>query len=127
MSTGEKTSMLAALWCENRPIVVLAALFIVFPFVLPYTALANEIMLFALAAVAFDLCLGYSGVMMFCQASFFGIAVYATALTLLHLTSNLFAANAVGVISASAIPVVAGFLATQRSGRYSVLLTLAFA
>jgi branched-chain amino acid transport system permease protein len=126
MSTGEKTSMLAVLWCENRPIVVLAALFIIFPFVLPYTALANEIMLFALAAVAFDLCLGYSGVMMFCQASFFGVAVYATALTLLHLTSNIFAAIAVGVISASAIAVVVGFMATQRSGSYAVLLTLAF-
>ena len=127
MPTGEKTSRLAAWWGEHRAVAVLAALFIVIPFVLPYTALANEIMLFALAAVAFDLCLGYGGVMMFCQASFFGVAVYATALTLLHLTSNIFAAIAVGVLSASVIAVAIGFMATQRSGSYAVLLTLAFA
>lgn len=65
--------------------------------------------------------------MMFCQASFFGTAVYATALTLLHLTSNLFAAMVVGVLAASLLALVVGFMATQRSGSYSVLLTLAFA
>jgi len=114
-------------WRDYRAILTLAALFAVFPFILPYTALANEIMLFALAAVAFDLCLGYTGVMMFCQASFFGLGVYAAALTLLHLTSNLFAAIGLGVLASASLAIVIGFMATTRSGSYSVLLTLAFA
>jgi branched-chain amino acid transport system permease protein len=114
-------------WRDYRAILTLAALFAVFPFILPYTALANEIMLFALAAVAFDLCLGYTGVMMFCQASFFGLGVYAAALTLLHLTSNLFAAIGLGVLASALLAIVIGFMATTRSGSYSVLLTLAFA
>jgi len=114
-------------WRDYRAILTLAALFAVFPFILPYTALANEIMLFALAAAAFDLCLGYTGVMMFCQASFFGLGVYAAALTLLHLTSNLFAAIGLGVLASASLAIVIGFMATTRSGSYSVLLTLAFA
>jgi branched-chain amino acid transport system permease protein len=114
-------------WRDCRAILTLAALFAVFPFILPYTALANEIMLFALAAAAFDLCLGYTGVMMFCQASFFGLGVYAAALTLLHLTSNLFAAIGLGVLASASLALVIGFMATTRSGSYSVLLTLAFA
>ena len=60
------------------------AILALLPIVLPYYALGTEIILFALAAVAFDLCLGYTGVMMFCQASFFGTGVYVTALTLIH-------------------------------------------
>ena len=127
MPTCTETAPLKRWWLSHRSMAFLAVLFAVFPFVLPYTALANEIMLFALAAVAFDLCLGYSGVMMFCQASFFGTAVYATALTLLHLTSNVWVAMAMGVLAASLLALAVGFMATQRSGSYSVLLTLAFA
>jgi len=113
-------------WRHNRPTMVLAAVFAVMPFVLPYTALANEIMLFALAAMAFDLCVGYTGVMMFCQASFFGTGVYVTALTLLHLSHNIFMALLLGVLGATILGFLFGFMASTRSGSYSVLLTLAF-
>ncbi len=86
-----------SLWRGSYPIILLGAVFVVLPFILPYTSLATEIMLFALAAVAFDLCVGYTGVMMFCQASFFGMGAYATALTLVHLTDNIFLAMLSGV------------------------------
>lgn len=104
----------------------MAVVFAVLPFILPYKALACEIMLFALAAVAFDLCLGYTGVMMFCQASFFGMGVYVAALTLLHLTPNIFASIFLGALAAAILSLVVGYLATALSGSYSVLLTLAF-
>ncbi len=96
------------------------------PLVLPYNALATEIVLFALAAVAFDLCLGFSGVMMFCQASFFGTGVYVTSLTLIHVSQNIFVGVAAGVCFATVLALFFGWLASSRSGSYSVLLTLAF-
>ncbi len=96
------------------------------PVILPYYALGTEIVLFALAAVAFDLCLGYTGVMMFCQASFFGTGVYVTSLTLIHLSQNIFLAVACGVAAAGLLSLLFGWLASTRSGSYSVLLTLAF-
>lgn len=104
---------------------ILATL-VLLPLVMPYFALGTEILLFALAAVAFDLCLGFTGVMMFCQASFFGTSVYVTALTLIHLSQNIFVAVFLGVAAASTLALLFGWLASSRSGSYSVLLTLAF-
>ncbi|MCK7469463.1 MAG: hypothetical protein MZU95_00685 [Desulfomicrobium escambiense] len=46
--------------------------------------------------IAFDLLLGYTGVMMFCQASFFGTAVYLTALSIIHLQASTSAGDAGG-------------------------------
>jgi branched-chain amino acid transport system permease protein len=93
---------------------------------LPYTALATEVMIYALAVVAFDLCLGYTGVMMFCQASFFGTGVYVTALTLLKLSPNIFVAIFLALLASTALAIIIGFMATRRRGTYSVLLTMAF-
>lgn len=121
--TVEKFYML---FQEYRSVLVLAGIFAILPFVLPYTALATEIMIFALAAVAFDLCLGYTGIMMFCQASFFGTGVYTTALTLIHFSPNIFVAMFFGVLAATILAVIFGFMATRRAGTYMVLLTLAF-
>ena len=111
---------------EYRSILILAGIFVILPFLLPYTALATEVMIFALAAVAFDLCLGYTGIMMFCQASFFGTGVYTTALTLIHFSPNIFVAMFLGVLAATILAVILGFMATRRAGTYMVLLTLAF-
>ncbi|MBT8363192.1 MAG: branched-chain amino acid ABC transporter permease [Deltaproteobacteria bacterium] len=116
----------SSLWRSSHSIIILGAVFAVLPFVLPYTALATEIMLFALAAVAFDLCVGYTGVMMFCQASFFGLGAYTTALTLVHLTDNILLAMLFGVAMSTALAALIGFMISIRSGSYSVLLSLAF-
>ena len=127
MSTHTGSKRLQRWGHEYLALFLLTGIFSVFPLVLPYTALANEIILFGLVAVAFDLCLGYAGVMMFCQASFFSVGMYVGALTLMHLTPNLFAAIGLAILSASLLALVIGVMATARSGSYAVLLTLAFA
>jgi len=126
MHNRSRGDRLRAILQEYRSVLVLAGVFAVLPAFLPYTALATEIMIFALAAVAFDLCLGYTGIMMFCQASFFGTGVYTTALTLIHLSSNIFVAMCLGVLAATILAAIFGFMATRRAGSYMVLLTLAF-
>lgn len=122
MENVMKKKFSGSLW----PVLALGAVFAVLPFVLPYTALAMEIMLFSLAAVAFDLCVGYTGVMMFCQASFFGMGVYVTALSTIHLTNNIFLAIFIGVAASTVLALLIGFMISSRSGSYSVLLSLAF-
>ncbi len=111
---------------DNLGFSVLAIVFAVLPFVLPYTALATEVLIFALAVIAFDLLLGYTGVMMFCQASFFGTSVYVTALSIIHLKTSLIPSMLLGIGMASVLALIFGFFATLRKGSYSVLLTLAF-
>jgi branched-chain amino acid transport system permease protein len=126
MAEGITVQRLHRLSQEHRSIVILAGVLAILPFVLPYTALATEIVIFSLAAVAFDLCLGYTGIMMFCQASFFGTGVYVTALTLIHWVPNIFVAMFLGVFAATILAMIFGFMATRRAGSYMVLLTLAF-
>lgn len=111
---------------NHRGLLVLAMFFVILPFVLPYRALATEVIIFSLAVIAFDLLLGFTGVMMFCQASFFGTSVYLTALSIIHLKASLFLAILVGVAGAAVLALIFGSMATLRKGSYSVLLTLAF-
>ena len=111
---------------EYGSTLILALVFAILPFILPYPALATEIMIFALAAVAFDLCLGFTGLMMFCQASFFGTGVYVAALTLIHFSPNIFFAMFLGVLASTVLAGIIGYMATRRTGSYMVLLTLAF-
>jgi len=63
---------------------VALAVAVFFPLVLrgepQLVTLATNILILALLAVSFDLCWGYSGIMSFGQALFFGVASYAVAL-----------------------------------------------
>ncbi len=63
---------------------VLLVLALVLPLVLrgqpQLVTLATNILILALLAISFDLCWGYSGIMSFGQALFFGVASYAVAL-----------------------------------------------
>jgi branched-chain amino acid transport system permease protein len=88
---------------DNLGLVVIGAIFVLLPFVLPYTALATEVVIFSMAVIAFDLLLGYTGVMMFCQASFFGTSVYLTALSIVHLKAPLLLAMLAGVVGAGVL------------------------
>jgi branched-chain amino acid transport system permease protein len=127
MRTKGGRDRLDMLFREYYSLLILAGLLIILPFVLPYPALATEVVIFSLAVVAFDLCLGYAGIMMFCQASFFGTGVYATALTLVHLSQNIFVAIFAGILAATLMAFIIGLICTMRAHSYMVLLTLAFA
>lgn len=111
---------------NNIGFISLAIIFSVLPFVVSYEALAIEVIIFSLAAIAFDLLLGYTGMMIFCQASFFGTATYVTGLSVIHLDASFFTAIFLGVGFAGILALIIGFFATLRKGSYLVLLTLAF-
>jgi branched-chain amino acid transport system permease protein len=126
VSAGSYQNKIYHLFQEHQPVLIITAGFIILPFILPYPALATEVMLFSLVVVAFDLCLGYTGLMLFCQASFFGTGLYITALTLIHFMPNIFVAIFFGIVGAALLALFFGYLATLRTGSYMVLLTIAF-
>jgi len=126
MLSESTTEWLLEFFKEHGSTFILAGVFAIFPFVLSYTGLATEILIYALAAVAFDLCLGYTGIIMLCQASFFGTGVYTTALTLIHFSSNIFVAIFAGIFASICLSLIIGYMATRRAHTYMVLLTLAF-
>ncbi len=90
-------------------------------------SLATEIALFALTALAFNLLLGYTGLLSFGHGLFFGFAAYAGALSQIHWFPGSFVwPLAFAVASTTLLGLVVGFLVLRRRGVYFSLLTLAF-
>jgi len=98
------------------------------PFFLPtyWTFILGEILIMALFSMSFNLLLGYSGLLSFGQAGFFGVGAYAAALLILKGWQSLSLILLVGVFSAALAAVVIGFLCVRRDEIYFAMITLGF-
>ena len=92
-----------------------------------YPAVAVEMLCWALFAVAVDLLLGYTGLLSFGHAAFWGTSAYATGLTAINFGLPFPAAVALGALGAAVVAVPIGYLAVKRTGIYFAMVTLAFA
>jgi branched-chain amino acid transport system permease protein len=101
-------------------------IFIILPFISPYTALATNILIYALFALGYNLLLGYTGWLSFGHASFFGLGAYATGLLLVKLNVSVWLAIAAGILMATLGGVVIGYISLKRRDVYFAMLTLAF-
>lgn len=98
--------------------------------VLPWTIyppLATDIAAMALFAIALDILLGYTGLLSFGHAAFFGGSAYVTGLVAVHLQLPFPVAVLAGALFAMLIAVPIGVLSVRRSGIYFAMVTLAFA
>ncbi|MEL4073160.1 branched-chain amino acid ABC transporter permease [Ochrobactrum sp. GPK 3] len=96
-----------------------AAPFVVYPIFL------MKMLCFALFASAFNLLLGYTGILSFGHAAFFGGAAYITAHTVKEWGVTPEVGLILGVLAAAALGLVIGYLAIRRQGIYSTMITLA--
>ena len=99
---------------------------LVAPFV-GYPIFLMKVLCFALFASAFNLLIGYTGLLSFGHAMFFGFAAYVSghAAKVWGLSPEL--AILAGTLSAAAIGAVTGWLAVRRQGIYFAMVTLALA
>jgi len=106
----------------------LAALAIV-PWVLArhQLSLLTDLMIAGLFAMSLDLIMGYTGMVSFGHAAYFGLGAYASALILLHFAQPVPVALLAGAALAGAVAVPVGWLSTRATGIYFAMLTLAFA
>jgi branched-chain amino acid transport system permease protein len=100
-------------------IALAAAPFVVYPIFL------MKMLCFALFASAFNLLLGYTGILSFGHAAFFGGAAYITAHTVKEWGVTPEVGLILGVLAAAALGLVIGYLAIRRQGIYSTMITLA--
>jgi branched-chain amino acid transport system permease protein len=100
---------------------------LVLPLLLPYHALAVNILIFGLFAVGFNLLFGYTGLLSFGHAAFLGVGGYLTGIAMVHGGWPWWLAVAAGVASAAATGVVIGYLAIRTRGIYFSMVTLALA
>jgi branched-chain amino acid transport system permease protein len=86
-----------------------------------------DIAAWALFAVALDILLGYTGLLSFGHAAFWGGSAYVTGLVALHFGVPFPLAVLAGALFAMLIAVPVGYLSVRRSGIYFAMVTLAFA
>lgn len=120
---------------RQRPFIVeiltLLAL-IAAPFVLPHLGFApatiNRILIWGLVGIGFDLLFGFTGLLSFGQAAFFGTGgmIAAYLLTQTGFTDTI-GATLVGTIAAGVIGYLIGLLALRRTGIYFAMITVAIA
>ena len=106
---------------------VMAAVFALAPFVGVYPIFMMKVMCFALFACAFNLLLGFGGLLSFGHAMFLGGAGYvsAHAAKVWGLTPEL--SIPVATLSVAALGWLVGLLAIRRQGIYFAMITLALA
>lgn len=102
------------------------ALIVLMPFILPSVTLATEILIFALAALACNLLLGYTGLLSFGQGIFFGGGAYSASLVMIHLDFGLISSLIIAILVGAILAFIVGSLSIRRTGIYFVMLTLAF-
>jgi branched-chain amino acid transport system permease protein len=108
------------------PILILIVVCVGAPFVI-YPVILMKVLCWALFACAFNLLLGYVGLLSFGHALFFGAAGYlaAHAAKVWGLPFEL--AVLTGVVTAAALGLAVGWLAIRRQGIYFAMVTLALA
>ena len=105
------------------------AVMTVLPVIVPLTGIypyfVMQALCFALFACAFNLLIGYSGLLSFGHAMFLGTAGYVTAHALKEWGTSPEIGIVVGVAAAAALSVVTGLIAIRRQGIYFAMITLA--
>ena len=94
---------------------------------LVYPPVAMDILAWGLFAISVDLLLGFTGLLSFGHAAFWGASAYATGLVAIHSGLPFPAAIVAGAVVAMLLAVPTGYLAVRRTGIYFAMVTLAFA
>src|ERR1700722_19040759 len=109
---------------------VIWGLLIAAPFWLPlvggYTALAGKVLVFGLAAMGLNLLLGFTGVLSFGHAAYFGLGAYGAGLTLRYVVHSTSLAMIAGTLLGGLAGTLFGLLIVRRRGVYFAMWTIAF-
>ncbi|HEX6872829.1 MAG TPA: branched-chain amino acid ABC transporter permease [Micromonosporaceae bacterium] len=92
-----------------------------------YSGVAVDMLCWALFAVAIDLLLGYTGLLSFGHAAFWGTSAYTTGLVAIHVGLPFPIAVLAGALAAVVLAVPLAYLAVRLTGIYFAMVTLAFA
>jgi branched-chain amino acid transport system permease protein len=104
---------------------------ITLPFWLPavggYTELGTRVVILGLAAMALNFLLGYTGVLSFGHAAYFGLGAYGVGLTLRYIAPSTGLGIVVGVLVGAFAGAIIGPMIIRLRGVYFAMVTIAFA
>jgi branched-chain amino acid transport system permease protein len=124
----QRVKGVSASWLEfaTRHRASLASLAVlVFPLVMPFTALAVNILIYGLYALGFNLVYGYLGLLSFGHAALFGTGAYFCGVAVVHFGMPWYAAIALGILGGLAMAALIGVLAIRTRGIYFAMVTMA--
>ncbi len=104
------------------------ALLLVIPFALPpyQTILLSYGLTFAIAAIGFNLLLGYTGLLSFGHSAYFGVGAYAVAFMVKYFhVSSLEAFLVAGLVASAIVAALFGFVCVRYTRIFFSILTLA--
>ncbi len=112
------------------PLIAIWVVLLTVPLWLPllggYTALAGRVLVLGLAAMGFNMLLGFTGVMSFGHAAYFGLGAYGAGLTLKFLAASTPLAMLLGTLLGGIAGTLFGLLIVRRRGVYFAMVTVAF-
>ncbi len=97
------------------------------PWLLPSKALAVNVLIYGVLAIGYNLLFGYTGLLSFGHAAFFGSGAYVTGIAIGRFGVPWYAAVAVGVFGGASLAAIIGALSTRTRGIYFSMVTLALA
>jgi branched-chain amino acid transport system permease protein len=113
---------------SGRPVLLVLGLLtaLALPWVI-YPPVAMDMICWALFAVAVDLLLGFTGLLSFGHAAFWGTSAYASGLIAVHSGLPFPVAVFGGALASAVLAAPIGWLSVRRTGIYFAMVTLAFA
>jgi branched-chain amino acid transport system permease protein len=118
---------------QSRKLIVLAAIWaalLLAPYWMAplggYTALATRVLVLGLAAMSLNFLLGFTGVLSFGHAAWFGLGAYGAGLTLKYLALSTPLAVIAGILLGGLCGAILGLLLVRRRGVYFAMVTIAF-
>ena len=111
-----------------HPVLSFFVVFAIFPWVVPYKSLATQVLIYGLFALGFNLLYGYTGLLSFGSAAYWGLGAYGAGIAIAKLgITSMWLALGTGLAAAGVGGAVFGFFCLRRRGIYFAMLTLAFA
>ncbi len=110
--------------------IIVWLLLLAMPFWLPYVGgyvqLGTQVVVLGLAAMALNFLLGYTGVLSFGHAAYFGLGAYGAAMTIRYLEPSTALGIVVGVVVGTIAAAIIGPLIIRLRGVYFAMVTIAF-
>ena len=91
-----------------------------------YTELASRIVVMGLAAMSLNFLLGFTGMLSFGHAAYFGLGAYGAAMGIRYLGLGTLPSIALGVVAGAIAAAAVGALIARRRGVYFAMVTIAF-
>jgi branched-chain amino acid transport system permease protein len=98
---------------------------LVFPLLMPFTALAVNILIYGLYALGFNLVYGYLGLLSFGHAALFGTGAYLCGIAIVHFALPWYVSIAIGIFGGLLMAAMIGVLAIRTRGIYFAMVTMA--